>query len=286
MNLVSAKWLLVMTMTLLLGGCFDKELTTQLSFKTSYQGIALNCNTFFSQENEQWSYNQLQFFISNVSVKKKDGSWYSWTMTETPYQTSNVGLLGEVCGENNKTENGSGNANWQLNFSSDEDLSQVSEIRFTLGIPFEFNHLNPLTQASPLNDSSMFWVWQSGHKFLRLEMENKTDDWIFHLGSTGCKAPSAMRAPKVPCINSNRVTFELSINQGAEVKNSITFDLAKLFNGLKLRGDNSCQSDTDNPTCQQLFNNLGLVNNSLANNVLDKNSLTKMSLNTGVFSNE
>jgi len=276
MKTIYTKWFVLVATSILLCGCFDKESTNQLSFQTSYQGVALNCKTFFSKENEKWSYEQLQFFISDVSVKKQDGNWHSWIMAKTPYQINNVGLLGEVCANNNKTENSLGNANWHLNFEHEEDLSQVSSIKFTLGIPFEFNHLNPLTQDSPLNDSSMFWVWQVGHKFLRLEMASTSHDWLFHLGSTGCKAPSVMRAPKEPCLNPNTVIFELPLNQGAEVKNRITFDLAKLFHDLKLTNENSCQSNRDDSTCLQLFNNLGLLNNSP----------TKNSLRKGVFSNE
>ncbi|MCP3675137.1 MAG: metallo-mystery pair system four-Cys motif protein [Gammaproteobacteria bacterium] len=276
MNTFYSKWLVIVSTTLLLCGCFDKESTTQLSFQPSYQGVALSCDTFFSKENKRWSYDQLQFYISDVSVKKQDGNWHSWLMSKTPYQTNNVGLLGEVCDASNKAENGSGNANWHLNFQSDVDLSQVSDIRFTLGIPFKFNHLNPLAQDSPLNDSSMFWVWQVGHKFLRLEIASKSENWLFHLGSTGCKAISVMRPPKESCLNPNRVTIELPINQRSTTKNRITFDLAKLLKGLQLKSENNCQSDPDNPACQQLFNNLGLVNNSSTQNSLSKD----------IFSNE
>ena len=43
-------------------------------------------------------------------------------------------------------------------------------VRFTLGVPFELNHGDPTIAPSPLNISGMFWVWQSGYKFVKIDM--------------------------------------------------------------------------------------------------------------------
>ena len=41
---------------------------------------------------------------------------------------------------------------------------------FDLGVPFELNHADATTAPSPLNVSSLFWSWQYGYKFARIEI--------------------------------------------------------------------------------------------------------------------
>ncbi len=43
-------------------------------------------------------------------------------------------------------------------------------VRFTLGVPFDLNHGDPTIAPSPLNLSAMFWAWQSGYKFVKIDM--------------------------------------------------------------------------------------------------------------------
>ena len=43
-------------------------------------------------------------------------------------------------------------------------------VRFTLGVPFGLNHGDPTIALPPLNSSAMFWVWQSGYKFVKIDM--------------------------------------------------------------------------------------------------------------------
>jgi hypothetical protein len=45
-------------------------------------------------------------------------------------------------------------------------------VRFTIGVPFERNHLDLGTQPSPLSITRMFWAWNSGHKFVRFDAKS------------------------------------------------------------------------------------------------------------------
>ena len=145
------------------------------------------------------------------------------------------------------------------------DLSKIKEIKFTLGIPFELNHLNPLTQTSPLNVPTMFWVWQTGHKFLRFEMLSEDDSWLFHLGSTGCSAPSPMRPPSIECRHENRYEITLPLqnassvlltNNNMELISVLKLDLAALLKNISTGKENNCQSSPSEISCQKLFKNL------------------------------
>jgi uncharacterized repeat protein (TIGR04052 family) len=260
-NFLSCTIILLSSVTLL-SGCFQNKQPTKISFKPMHRYIALNCESSFVAEDrreiksgglQKWQYQQLQFYIHGVEVNTSKNGWQPWMMTTNSNQASNVALLGEKCNENQ------GSSNWELELVSLDSSVEITDIRFTLGVPFELNHLNPLTQPSPINDSSMFWGWRGGHKFMRVELVSQDDDWLFHLGSTGCKALSPVRAPKSECLHPNRVKVSLPFTDKAL---ALKFDLAVLLRDIALTRDNSCQSAADEESCKVLFRNLNMESDS------------------------
>ncbi len=235
-------WLLL---AFLLNACSENKQPTSLVFVPVLEHNIIKCNKAIMFQEGEWLITQLQFFISNVEMLNKVGKWNSIPLMVTPEQTSTAALLGVNCLSKAQP-------NWQLTFSDNINVSEMKKIRFAVGLPFEVNHLNPLTQKSPLNDSSMFWVWQTGHKFARIEMQSNSDNWLFHLGSTGCKSPSVMRTPHHACLYPNLFTQEISIG----TSKTIIFDLSSLIAKLTLTMESSCQSKHTNKYCQQLFSNL------------------------------
>jgi len=82
------------------------------------------------------------------------------------------------------------------------------------------------------------------------------DNWLFHLGSTGCSAPSVMRAPKQPCKQPNQVLVELPFNHKL---NNIEFDVAALLQSVNVTMISSCQSAPDDKNCIKPLNNIGVT---------------------------
>ena len=206
--------LMPLIMLWLLAGCGQKS-SSVIGIKPIYQGKVLTCQQIFHHMGTDWRYQQLQFFISELEVKTvtsagQDTPWQRLSLPKTPYQNGQVALLGELCAaSNNSEQNTSENSgNWQLQLPPGVDASTLTQIRFNLGVPFALNHQNPLQQQTPLNLPSMFWAWRTGHKFLRLELSSASDHWLFHLGSTGCSAPSPVRAPTEQCRQPNRVQLQ------------------------------------------------------------------------------
>ena len=80
-----------------------------------------------------------------------------------------------------------------------------------VGLPFEKNHRDQTLQPSPLNLSRMFWSWNAGYKFLRLDIKTtgQPRGWMVHLGSTGCEPAAAPSTIPVSCSHRNTVTVEL-----------------------------------------------------------------------------
>lgn len=276
---------IILCLLLALVGCSKAEQNNQIQFNPIYQGQWLNCSVDFKHQEKYWYLKQFQFFISNVSLKDKQGSWHSWLMKKNAHQTHNIALIGQQC-----IEREGGFNEWNIDFLEKINLKKFTAIKFTLGVPFKVNHLNPLNQPNPLNDSSMFWVWQTGHKFLRLELQNTTENWFFHLGSTGCKAPSAVRSPKDECIHPNRVGVELALpkiwendknqdqHQPSIQSFNVNINLEKLLNGLALNTSTFCQSSAETESCKPLFLSLG-INDKRSNNRMNKTGVFEIKIN-------
>ena len=242
-----------LTMLTLLASCTDQPMVNTIKVATYFDKQLLNCKNSILIANNSWQYQQIYFYISQVELKDSQGNWQPWPMKDTTLQSNNVALLGEECTNENKAVNSA----WQIDLADVKQFGQYSALRFALGVPFAHNHLNPLTQKPPLNDANMFWVWQLGHKFLRLEMFSQAEQWLFHLGSTGCRSASVMRSPDSPCQNPNLFTFTVPIEAREDNKPlTLAFNLATLLKGVEVNDNSHCQSSIDDLSCQQLFANL------------------------------
>ena len=236
--------LVISGLLLLLTACSDKTELSTVNFVPMYANKLVQCGQALAIGGSNWQIEQLQFFVSEVQLQDNNGEWHSVSMITTPMQAKGVALLGVNCQDENR-------GYWKFSFEQNKLLTDYQKIRFSLGVPFELNHQNPIKQISPLNISSMFWVWQTGHKFLRLEMQSDTEHWLFHLGSTGCKSPSVMRAPNNACRYPNLFRVEVPLND-----ENLILDLDALISELELSEQNNCQSEADKPSCHQLMSKL------------------------------
>jgi len=131
-------------------------------------------------------------------------------------------------------------------------------VRFRLGVPFDRNHADEATAPSPLNLSSLFWSWQDGYKFLRID--TAFDNLRVHLGSTGC-VYGATPGVVASCARPNVAEVELGDFDAAT--NTIVADLAALLADSDLNANQpntppGCMSDPDDLDCDPMFRNLGL----------------------------
>jgi len=136
-------------------------------------------------------------------------------------------------------------------------------VRFTIGVPFNRNHADPAKAPSPLNLTQLFWVWNSGYKFARIEMNTTglPQGWFLHLGSTGCMPRDTAQSIPTKCTFANRA--EIALKMFDVDHDTVVTDLRELVSGANLdanqertaRGCMSAQNDAD---CAPLFANLGL----------------------------
>jgi len=136
-------------------------------------------------------------------------------------------------------------------------------IRFDLGVPFAMNHADASTALPPLSFTSMFWNWNGGYKFLRVDSFNGDglDQFNVHLGSTGCNGATPVNPPSEECLNPNRPEIELA---GFDPDSSvIVADLAALLADSDITSNQTdtapgCQSFLADLDCVPVFAKLGM----------------------------
>jgi len=143
-----------------------------------------------------------------------------------------------------------------------------SGVEFVVGVPPELDHLDASTALPPLADTTLWWVWRSGYKYLRLEgTANGGVGFPFHLGATGCPGASPVSAPSGPCAQPNLSTVTLRgfDPTAATIAVDVGALLASTNLGVNANGSaQGCQSDPDDMDCGPVFASLGLPFGSAA----------------------
>ncbi len=152
-------------------------------------------------------------------------------------------------------------------------------LKFTLGVPFGLNHEDSVLAPSPLNLTGLWWNWQLGYKFVRIDLlrppmaqskgnqahqahgdAGKSSGFPIHLGSTGCQAATSSDKP-TSCENPNRATVVFTRFDPS--KNLVVADLAQLvttsnLNQNQLKTAPGCMSEPNDRGCMGIMTSLGL----------------------------
>ncbi len=242
-----AKALLIVAALLAGPACTQKQLPIEIDFTATWNGTPISC------QSESMRLSDLRFYVSDLTIIDTEGVRNPLTVFDAaPWQQDGVAMLDLEDGEGG-CENGT--ALMQSSIKGESAAASAAGLEMTIGVPFELNHANPLTARAPLDDSAMHWHWRSGYKFLRAGVENNSDGFWLHLGSTGCEGTvqniSGCKSP-----NRVRVVIE-NLPTG---KTTVEIDLSTLFAGIDLgdgeRGD--CSSGPAEATCAGPFTALGL----------------------------
>ena len=220
-----------------IGGCGTPPIAIELEFRT--QPDAAVCGDVEDTPAA------LSFYVADIALIDAAGDTVPVRLhAEPPWQDERLALiaLGLGCGA------GAANAT----VPGTAPAGSYHTLAFSLGVPFERNHGNPLVAPPPLGNPAMFWVWQSGHKFLRLDAG---DRWSFHLGSTGCVSAAVVRPPTKSCQRPNLARVRLPWPGSGGI---VTVDLGALLEGIDAGARNCVGSYHQEPACARLLEALGL----------------------------
>ncbi len=199
-----------------------------------------------------------RLYVHDVELLKNDGSSVDVELTEDgQWQKGRLALLDFEDGSS-VCQNGTSERNASV-------IGRVPEgsyngVRFKLGVPFAMNHQNAAQAEAPLNLTSMFWNWNGGYKFLRIDAQTTMQSsFRVHLGSTACDGD--MMGNVTTCDNPNRPTIELT---GFDpLTKTLLADIGALVESSDLNTNTTgtqpgCMSGTTDPECGPLFSKLGL----------------------------
>lgn len=245
----------------------DDGLKVALAFDAVVGGKPFACGQSYDRIGSTQSTitpSDLRFYVSDVELLDASGKATPLTLDQDEvWQYKNLALL--------DFEDGTGpcrNGNDGLHkaVTGTVPKGEYQGVRFTLGVPFALNHGDPTIAASPLNLTALFWAWQSGYKFVKIDLASKglpqegdsdpnlsmkdklaalekvaaakaagkppakqpakAAGFSVHLGSTGCAA-NTLTSPPSECANPNRVTVTFDTFDPA--KNVLVADVASLL---------------------------------------------------------
>ena len=218
-----------------------------------------------------------RFYVSEVALIDTDGSEVPLILQQDgQWQHQDVALIDF---EDKSGACANGTVETRAEVIGSVPAGDYTGVKFTLGVPFNLNHVDSTLAPSPLNLTSMWWNWNFGYKFARIDLSSAAEGvhttpdsaghakqhaeefngFLIHLGSVGCQMDAA-QAPVV-CSLPNRAEVVLTDFDPAE--DVIVADLAALVSQTNLAENQAdtavgCMSSPTDGDCAGIMQNLGL----------------------------
>jgi uncharacterized repeat protein (TIGR04052 family) len=250
---------LILAVNNALGGCADRPVEIQFKGMVGDEDFA--CGSAYGgigTGNSQFVPSDFRFYVSDVRLVTPNGTEVPVTLEQDGvWQYQNVAMI--------DLEDGSGPCSAFGNEATNTTVRGTvpagvyTGATFVLGLPFALNHGNASTAPAPLNFTAMFWNWQFGYKFIRVDTAD--DKFRIHLGSTGCQSsgpsqpPSSCSAPNLSAVSLTGFDPDRSV---------IVADLKALLSQNDIDSnapdtDPGCMSSPLDADCGPLFDSFGLT---------------------------
>lgn len=242
----------------------DGERSVTLHFEATVGGEAFSCGSRYEGigvTRSSITVGDLRFYVSAVRLIRDDGADVPVSLiADDLWQQDDVALLDF---EDGTASCANGTPETRLVVEGRAPAARYTGVRFTVGVPFEKNHREPTLQPSPLNLTRMFWNWNAGYKFLRIDLKTtgQPQGWVIHLGSTGCTPGGGPTIVPVSCASPNDVIVALpAFDVDRDV---VGFDLGALLADANVDVNQNetpvgCMSGARDDECVPLFRQLGL----------------------------
>ena len=197
-----------------------------LHFDNVVGNQALELGKTYTSNNQNITFNEVKYVISNISLVKADGK-------EVPYNIDNL--------DKGATVVNLADAKTFDYILTDIPAGNYKEIKLGLGVKKELNTLldqekfPKFFKLTGKNETKMHWEWGTGYRFIKIEgkYDNNTEDFSIHTGST--RKNNIETDPFVPGVDAFReVTLSLPSNAVVGTKApkiTIKADFDKLLNG-------------------------------------------------------
>ena len=242
-----ASYTLLVTILIACAACSPQRVPAHIEFSPTWAGQAILCDSAVI------ALTDLRFYVSNVALIDSRGNEHRVSLTpDERWQQQDVALIDLESGTGRCSN---GTPDIRTSIEGTVTASDFVGVKFTIGVPFEMNHANPLLAQPPLDDAAMHWHWRSGYKFLRAGVATEADGFWIHLGSTGCEGTIHNISG---CNSPNRVEVEFA--DFSMETDLIAIELSELFRGVDLENGvrSDCSSSPAELACAMPFQGLGL----------------------------
>jgi uncharacterized repeat protein (TIGR04052 family) len=201
-----------------------------------------------------------RFYVHGVELLDTQGVGHPLLLDATNFQGDGIALLDfeDGCGPDGTTET-------NTTVTGTVSAGDFEAVRFTLGVPVESNFIDLAEASAPLDVTGMFWTWQNGYKFFKLDgsspaREGGINPFFIHLGSAGCPGDNSQAPPSDTCSAPNRVTYE--IPDFSPDQSTIVAELGDVLatSDLGFNTDGTgpgCMSELSDPECSTILPRMG-----------------------------
>lgn len=234
-----------------------------IRFQATVAGRPFTCGETYADigtTRDRITVSDFRFYVHDVRLLDADGRETPVQLeTDSLWQSNGVALLDF---ENGTGPCSNGNADRRDVVVGTAPAGRYSGLRFAIGVPFALNHRDLTLQPSPLSLSRMFWAWNSGYKFMRIDMKNAgAQGWVLHLGSTECQPTGSPTAIPTTCAWGNRP--EITFAAFDAEHDAVRLDLASLLRDSNVSVNQpktamGCMSGQGDGDCAGVFAALGL----------------------------
>jgi uncharacterized repeat protein (TIGR04052 family) len=256
-----------------------QPITIRFAAKVGQQPFACGSTYSLGKPATNQTLSDFRFYVSEIALIDATGKAVPVTLEQdNKWQYQNVALLDF---ENKTGACVNGTTQMRDRVVGTVPKGKYTGVRFTLGVPFNLNHEDAAIAPSPLNLTGLWWNWQLGYKFARIDLQNSTTAGLhqskspghgagrgeetssgfpIHLGSTGCQMTANSEKP-TQCSYPNRATIVL---KGFDpLKHTVVADLGQLVVGSNLRQNQpktapGCMSEPNDQNCMSVMTSLGL----------------------------
>ncbi|MBW4598288.1 MAG: metallo-mystery pair system four-Cys motif protein [Calothrix sp. FI2-JRJ7] len=252
-----------------------QQITIKLAGRVNNQPFACGRNYKLGKAATTVTPLDFRFYISDISLIDAQGKVVPLNLAQDgKWQYQNVALIDF---ENKTGACVNGTVETRDVVIGTVPKGKYKAVRFSLGVPQNLNHEDSTLAPSPLNLTSLWWNWQFGYKFARIDFTYrlastgqkqhvhdemaKSQGFLIHLGSTGCQAETTSQKPTTACSNPNRAT--ITLNNFDPNKNVIVADIAKLLANVDLSYNQpgtapGCMSEPNDFDCTGVMENFGI----------------------------
>lgn len=233
---------------------FEARVGSQpFSCSQTYPMMGMNSST--------WTPKDFRFYVHDVRLVTHEGEVPVAIDTVGAFQGQGVALLdfedhSGACAEGNTETN-----TQIVGRIPTGTAGHIVGLKFKLGVPFAVNHQEPSSAAAPLNLSAMWWTWNAGYKFAKIDGNTAGLPMGFniHTGSTGCTGNNTGSVN--PCMAPN--VAEVSLDGFVPSTHTVVADLAALVSMSNLEVNTAmtapgCMGAPTDPECAPIFAAMGL----------------------------